>query len=348
MMITRGGDKMSYKSSRKLLENCLKICIKPQLREHLGSSIKTRELQTILVHGKCRSSLVHFVNDALARIAHSSTQTMIMHVSMNRLIESRNSLVNMFKVASKMNPCIICFEDIDRFMNDSELPKLVGNLARLFDQFIDFVHELEGDNDNEDIVIIGITNLVNSLHPSISQMSRKHSKVSNNRRVQSPLPSASTVEKSDKMTSTAKQMISMGEKSMAINNNNKLEKSSRIVRKQNPTQPRLFKRQPTTAIVKHQGQSSQPSSKKWPKNSTVKLVAKRRQSTTVKSSLDTGHQQKDDDSLQKRLSMKKTSAIVTRNKQIQTMEKKTNDDNCRMHSLKPKRQRDDSKQTVVV
>lgn len=171
-MITRGGDKMSYKSSRKLLENCLKICIKPQLREHLGSSIKTRELQTILVHGKCRSSLVHFVNDALARIAHSSTQTMIMHVSMNRLIESRNSLVNMFKVASKMNPCIICFEDIDRFMNDSELPKLVGNLARLFDQFIDFVHELEGDNDNEDIVIIGITNLVNSLHPSISRLFR--------------------------------------------------------------------------------------------------------------------------------------------------------------------------------
>nr|XP_027198108.1 uncharacterized protein LOC113792419 [Dermatophagoides pteronyssinus] len=189
MILNNYGDndnKITYKSSRKLLESFLKICLKQQLRErcqniHPNNNNNNnhnkiaRELQTILVHGESRSSIIHFVNDALNRIAHCCTHIMIIHISMDRLIESRHSLENIFKVANKMHPSIICIEDIDRFMmNDTQQSKLKGNFKRLFNQFIDFINNLKQNNNNEDIIIIGQTNLLNNLHAKILKLFRKH------------------------------------------------------------------------------------------------------------------------------------------------------------------------------
>ena len=176
-------------------------------------------------------------------------------------------------------------------------------------------------------------------------MSRKHSKVSNNNNVRKSLSLSTMIEKSDKIISTATQF---NEKT------SKLEKSSRLIpRKTTPTQQRLFKRQPTT-MTKHQQQQhqhSQQSSKKLPKNSIAKMMTKRRQSTMKSLS--------EDDSIPKKISIKKISTTIMRNKHsIMATTKtsiKTNDDNnnnnnnmnVRMNcSSKQKRQRDDSKQTV--
>lgn len=174
-------------------------------------------------------------------------------------------------------------------------------------------------------------------------MSRKHSKVKSIRRHSLP-PLSPTVEKSDKRTSPSAD--EMEEKSMTIH---KSEKSSRIMRKQQPTHPRLAKRQPTMTIkmAKHQCHP-QLLRKKSVKNSTVKLLTKRRQST-VKSGFESRPlSPSPNDYSHKKMPMKKISTMTMRNKPIQSMGVvtkttviKTDEENSRMKS---KQQRDDSKQ----